>query len=179
MKCRQELIGSAAAITSGSTSLVWLGQNSTPLAKKAVSAAKTVGKTAAKLTVGKIAAIAAAVVVAVSAVIAGVVLENRENHPASDVAGSDAVTEISVSRDVLADDYCGTWFCGSDTLNIYFSEAAERYYFSYRHEDGTGYDFFGDARTLDTHIKLLRKSLGKYSKYIVTLRGVGYRFEGE
>ena len=41
-----------------------------------------------------------------------------------------------------------------------------------------GYDFYGDARTLDTHIKLLRKSLGKYSGYIVTLRGVGYRFEG-
>ena len=40
-----------------------------------------------------------------------------------------------------------------------------------------GYDFYGDARTLDTHIKLLRRSLGKYSKYIVTLRGVGYRFE--
>ncbi|MBE6604654.1 MAG: response regulator transcription factor [Ruminococcaceae bacterium] len=40
-----------------------------------------------------------------------------------------------------------------------------------------GYDFFGDARTLDTHIKLLRKSLGKYSNYVVTLRGVGYRFE--
>ena len=40
-----------------------------------------------------------------------------------------------------------------------------------------GYDFFGDARTLDTHIKLLRKSLGKYSGYIVTLRGMGYRFE--
>ena len=41
-----------------------------------------------------------------------------------------------------------------------------------------GYDFYGDARTLDTHIKLLRKSLGRYSSYIVTLRGVGYRFEG-
>ena len=41
-----------------------------------------------------------------------------------------------------------------------------------------GYDFFGDARTLDTHIKLLRKSLGRYSRFIVTLRGVGYRFEG-
>ena len=41
-----------------------------------------------------------------------------------------------------------------------------------------GYNFYGDARTLDTHVKLLRKSLGKYSKYIVTLRGVGYRFEG-
>ena len=41
-----------------------------------------------------------------------------------------------------------------------------------------GYDFFGDVRTLDTHIKLLRKSLGPYAEYIVTLRGVGYRFEG-
>lgn len=40
-----------------------------------------------------------------------------------------------------------------------------------------GYDFYGDDRTLDTHIKLLRKSLGSYSKCIVTLRGVGYRFE--
>ena len=42
-----------------------------------------------------------------------------------------------------------------------------------------GYDFYGDARTLDTHIKLLRKSLGRYASYIVTLRGVGYRFEGQ
>ena len=42
-----------------------------------------------------------------------------------------------------------------------------------------GYDFYGDARTLDTHIKLLRRSLGRYSHYIVTLRGVGYRFEAD
>ncbi len=42
-----------------------------------------------------------------------------------------------------------------------------------------GYDFYGDARTLDTHIKLLRKSLGRYSRYIATLRGVGYRFEAD
>lgn len=42
-----------------------------------------------------------------------------------------------------------------------------------------GYDFFGDDRTLDTHIKLLRKSLGRYSTMIVTLRGVGYRFESD
>ena len=41
-----------------------------------------------------------------------------------------------------------------------------------------GYDFYGDDRTLDTHIKILRKSLGQYSGRIVTLRGVGYRFEG-
>ncbi len=41
-----------------------------------------------------------------------------------------------------------------------------------------GYDFYGDARTLDTHVKLLRKSLGRYASAIVTLRGVGYRFEG-
>jgi two-component system response regulator ResD len=40
-----------------------------------------------------------------------------------------------------------------------------------------GYDFFGDDRTLDTHIKLLRNSLGDYRKFIITLRGVGYRFE--
>lgn len=43
--------------------------------------------------------------------------------------------------------------------------------------DVWGYDFYGDDRTLDTHIKLLRRSLGEYSKFIVTLRGVGYRFE--
>ena len=43
--------------------------------------------------------------------------------------------------------------------------------------DVWGYDFYGDVRTLDTHVKLLRKSLGKYSRMIVTLRGVGYRFE--
>ena len=40
-----------------------------------------------------------------------------------------------------------------------------------------GYDFFGDDRTIDTHIKNLRNSLGKYRDYIVTLRGVGYKFE--
>ena len=41
-----------------------------------------------------------------------------------------------------------------------------------------GYDFYGDDRTLDTHIKLLRKSLGNAAQYIVTLRGMGYRFDG-
>jgi len=40
-----------------------------------------------------------------------------------------------------------------------------------------GYNYFGDDRTLDTHMKLLRKNLGPYGKCIVTLRGVGYRFE--
>lgn len=40
-----------------------------------------------------------------------------------------------------------------------------------------GYDFYGDDRTIDTHIKNLRNSLGKYRDYIVTLRGVGYKFE--
>lgn len=41
-----------------------------------------------------------------------------------------------------------------------------------------GYDYFGDDRTLDTHIKLLRLALGPYRDYVVTIRGVGYRFEG-
>lgn len=40
-----------------------------------------------------------------------------------------------------------------------------------------GFDFFGDDRTVDTHIKMLRNSLGAYRKFIVTLRGMGYKFE--
>ncbi|MEG0919000.1 MAG: response regulator transcription factor [Anaerovoracaceae bacterium] len=40
-----------------------------------------------------------------------------------------------------------------------------------------GYDFYGDDRTIDTHIKNLRNSLGDYRDFIVTLRGVGYKFE--
>lgn len=40
-----------------------------------------------------------------------------------------------------------------------------------------GYEFFGDDRTLDTHMKLLRKKIGEYGKNIITIRGVGYRFE--
>ena len=45
--------------------------------------------------------------------------------------------------------------------------------------DVWGYDFFGDDRTLDTHIKLLRRELGPCADLITTLRGVGYRFEKE
>jgi DNA-binding response OmpR family regulator len=41
-----------------------------------------------------------------------------------------------------------------------------------------GFDYFGDDRTLDTHMKLLRKSLGPYGAFITTLRGLGYRFDG-
>lgn len=44
-------------------------------------------------------------------------------------------------------------------------------------EEVWGYDFFGDDRTVDTHIKMLRSSLGPYRSYIVTLRGMGYKFE--
>ena len=44
-------------------------------------------------------------------------------------------------------------------------------------DDVWGYEYFGDDRTLDTHIKLIRKNLGKYARFVVTLRGVGYRFE--
>lgn len=41
-----------------------------------------------------------------------------------------------------------------------------------------GYDFYGDDRTIDTHIKNLRNNLGPYRDRIVTLRGIGYKFEG-
>ena len=44
-------------------------------------------------------------------------------------------------------------------------------------EEVWGYDLFGDDRTVDTHIKMLRNSLGEYRKFIVTLRGMGYKFE--
>ena len=40
-----------------------------------------------------------------------------------------------------------------------------------------GYDFFGDDRTIDTHIKMLRNNLGKYRDLIQTVRGMGYKFE--
>lgn len=39
-----------------------------------------------------------------------------------------------------------------------------------------GYDFFGDDRTVDTHIKMLRNNLGNYRDHIVTVRGIGYKF---
>lgn len=39
------------------------------------------------------------------------------------------------------------------------------------------YDYYGDDRTIDTHIKMLRKNLGPYKDYIVTIRGMGYKFE--
>lgn len=40
-----------------------------------------------------------------------------------------------------------------------------------------GYDFFGDDRTIDTHIKMLRNSMGEYRNLITTVRGMGYRYE--
>ena len=43
--------------------------------------------------------------------------------------------------------------------------------------DVWGFDFYGDDRTVDTHIKMLRGNLKDYRKFIVTLRGLGYKFE--
>lgn len=40
-----------------------------------------------------------------------------------------------------------------------------------------GYDFYGDDRTIDTHIKMLRNSLGEYRNLIITVRGLGYKYE--
>lgn len=42
-----------------------------------------------------------------------------------------------------------------------------------------GYDFDGSSRTLDTHVKMLRRSLGELGSCIRTIRGVGYSFDGE
>ena len=43
--------------------------------------------------------------------------------------------------------------------------------------DVWGFDFYGDDRTVDTHIKMLRANLKQYRKFIITLRGLGYKFE--
>ncbi len=42
-----------------------------------------------------------------------------------------------------------------------------------------GYDYFGDDRTIDTHIKMLRNNLGIYRTLIKTIRGIGYKFNDE
>ena len=42
-----------------------------------------------------------------------------------------------------------------------------------------GYDFYGDDRTVDTHIKMLRNNLGRYRNLIITVRGIGYKFDDE
>lgn len=42
-----------------------------------------------------------------------------------------------------------------------------------------GYDFYGDDRTIDTHIKMLRNNLGKYRNLVITVRGIGYKFDDE
>ena len=39
------------------------------------------------------------------------------------------------------------------------------------------YDYYGDSRTIDSHIKKIRHKLGKRGKYIETIRGIGYKFE--
>lgn len=44
-------------------------------------------------------------------------------------------------------------------------------------ERAWGYDYDGEARTVDTHIKSLRKKLGDYGEYIHTIRGTGYKFQ--
>lgn len=46
-------------------------------------------------------------------------------------------------------------------------------------QDVWGFDFFGDDRTVDTHIKMLRSNLKAYRRYIITLRGMGYKFDDE
>lgn len=44
-------------------------------------------------------------------------------------------------------------------------------------QDVWGFEFFGDDRTVDTHIKMLRSNLKQYRKFIITLRGLGYKFD--
>ena len=65
-----------------------------------------------------------------------------------------------------------------DLLLLFLRNRGRALYRDYLYETVWGEDDIADStRTLDTHVKLLRKSLGRYSRCIITLRGVGYRFE--
>ncbi|MBZ9686466.1 response regulator transcription factor [Clostridium estertheticum] len=64
------------------------------------------------------------------------------------------------------------------SLLIFFAKNPNRVYAREQLLDEVwGYDFFGDDRTVDTHIKMLRESISEYRKFIVTVWGTGYKFE--
>lgn len=99
----------------------------------------------------------------------------------------ESTKDIYTYKELYIDFTARKVFVGKKELDMSPKEYALLFYFA-RNEgialtreqlihDVWGYDFYGDDRTLDTHIKLLRKRLGIYSSMVVTLRGVGYRFE--
>ena len=66
---------------------------------------------------------------------------------------------------------CTIWPSNEEMREMTFNDD------TYCHKFTRYTDYYDDDRTIDTHIKMLRKDLGKYAKHIVTVRGMGYKFE--
>lgn len=82
------------------------------------------------------------------------------------------------SRNVYVDDKLVSLTPKEFELLRFFAQNTKRVFSREQLLDAVwGYDFSGDTRTVDTHVKMLRESLGAYRKYIVTVWGTGYKFE--
>ena len=106
------------------------------------------------------------------------VLKRNREEPAGEVATFEGLTVDMVGRNVYVD---------GKKVDLTPKEYEILFYFvrnkgiALTREkllmDVWGFDFYGDDRTVDTHVKMLRSNLGPYRKFIVTLRGLGYKFE--
>ena len=108
----------------------------------------------------------------------------RRNARASQAAiGSDSVTFDGLkiefnSRNVYVDGLVVALTPKNYELLNFFVENQNRVFSREQLLNAVwGYDFYGEDRTVDTHIKMLRESLGDYRKFIVTVWGTGYKFE--
>lgn len=82
------------------------------------------------------------------------------------------------SRNVYVDDKMVSLTPKEYELLRFFAQNPNRVFSREQLVDSVwGYDFMGDSRTVDTHVKMLRESLGVYRKLIVTVWGTGYKFE--
>ena len=100
--------------------------------------------------------------------------------------GDDTILKFG---DLVINDKAHSVFVGDDKINLTPKEYDLLKYFVSNNNIALsreqllvnvwGYDFFGEDRTIDTHVKTLRKNLKEYGKYITTVRGVGYKFEYE
>ncbi len=106
------------------------------------------------------------------------VLKRYSDEPSSDIVSFEGLTIDMTGRNVYVD---------GEKVELTPKEYEILFYFvknkgiALTREkllmDVWGFDFYGDDRTVDTHIKMLRSNLKQYRKFIVTLRGLGYKFE--
>ena len=106
------------------------------------------------------------------------VLKRGDKETANDVVSFEGLTVDMVGRNVFVDGEKAELTPKEYEILFYFVKnkgialTREKLLM-----DVWGFDFYGDDRTVDTHIKMLRSNLKQYRKFIVTLRGLGYKFE--